>query len=373
MRALPIVLAGLPGIALAQSTDLKIYPGAVTRFDQACTSYTSRCALGGNAGEILQEYPMQSQDASGAATDFFRGIGEAAFPNQRRCSLLGVFYLTQDENCSTRETYDVVIRVLHSLGRGPDPSNATAPIPPGSLRLMTPPNGQPIICSWGISVTFATPVPVPCDRSIFAGLGLAAAPLWTNDGQSLQGAWRGGGGATFGDPAAPNAPEISWQVSAAGVAGQCGTARVWDYGLMVGGPSLNLGNRHGDPICPVDPACGIGGLYPDGNGRGDGLALCVRDATAPNGTGVFSFIAANPAPIGITLAGILDKSLWIGPSPFVQISFGGTRIGAGQAVETPVFLAPGSLTGFSGSLWFQSIVNNGTLPLHTTNAAAFKQ
>lgn len=373
MRALPFLLASLPGIALAQTSDLKIYPGTTTQFDQTCTSFTSRCALGGNAGEILQEYPMQSKDLAGAATDFFRGIGEAAFPNQQRCSLSGVFYLTQDEDCTTRENYDVIVRVLHASGRGPDPSNATAPIPPGALSLMTPPNGPPGTCSWGINVAFMTPVTVPCDRSLFAGLRLAAAPIWTADGQSLQGAWLNGGGSLFGDPAAPNAPEISWQVTAAGVAGQCGSARVWDFGLSVAGATLNLGNRHGDPICTVDPACGVGGLYPDGNGRGDGLALCVRDAQAANGTGVFSFIAATPNPAPLVLAGILDKSLWIGPSPFIQLSFGAATINAGQVIETPGALARGKLAGFSGTLWFQSIVNNGMAPLHMTNAAGCKQ
>jgi len=186
------------------------------------------------------------------------------------------------------------------------------------------------------------------------------------DGQSLQGAWLQGGGAGSGDPGAWNAAEISWQLTAAGVVGQCGTKRVWDLGLSVDGATLNLGNRHGDPICPVDPACGI-------VGRGDGLALRVRDAGVPNGTGVISFIATTPAPVPLVLVGILDKSLWIGPSPFIQFSFGATAINAGQAIETPGFLAPGTLTTFRGTLWFQSIVNNGAAPLHTTNAAACTQ
>lgn len=371
MRVLPIVLAlSLPGMALAQTTNFKIYPGAVTAFDQTCTSFTSRCSLGAPGGEIFNEFPMQSVDANGAPTDFFRGVGETGLG---QCSINGVFYITQDQNCVDQENYDIIVRPLDGgTNSGPDTANANAIIAPGAISLQTPPSGTPGACAWGITVTLTNPVAVPCASSIFAGMSLANNSAWVANGQSTQGSWLAGGGATAGDPGAADSAQISWQITAGGVAGQCGTKRVWDYGLITAGATLNTGVSHGDPICAVDPACGIGGLYPSNSARGDGLVLCARDASVPDGTPVFSFLSFGPSVINIPLVGILQKSIWIGPSPFVQISFGANTITGGEARDTAAFLAPGRLIGLSGSLWFQSVLNYPPLPLAFTNAAASK-
>lgn len=372
MRSFAFLVAlGLPGLAAAQIADFKIYPGAVTQFDQSCTSFTSRCALGAPGGEVLQEYPMASRDVNGAATDFFRGIGQVSIAT---CQIDSIYYITQDQNCSDQESYDLIVRRLNpgSLS-GPDTNNATAPLPPGAITLLTPPNGPPSPCAWAITVILATSVTVPCASSVFVGMSLANNPAWTADGQSLQGSWLQGGGAAVGDPAALDAAQISWQITPAGVVGQCGSRRVWDIGVSTKAPTAMTANIHGDPICSIDPATGIGGLYPSNSARGDGLALRIRDSAAfrPDGDPVLAFMSFSVSPIEIPLPGILSaNSIWIGPNPFIQIAFGSVTISGGVATLSPAFLAAGRNVGRSGFLWFQGLIARFGLPFPMTNAVA---
>jgi hypothetical protein len=76
-----LVPLALSGAVLAQVTDFKIYPGVATQFDQTCTSFTSRCALGAAGGEYLQEIPMGGRDTIGNTNDFYRGIGQGPQPS----------------------------------------------------------------------------------------------------------------------------------------------------------------------------------------------------------------------------------------------------------------------------------------------------
>lgn len=346
-----LVLFGLPGLAVAQVTDFKIYPSGSTA---DCTSFASRCALGAGAGEVLQEYPMQSRDVLGGVTDFFRGIGQV---DADRCELTHIRFATQDQDCSTQEVYSLRVRPLRGSagGSGPD---AAVDLTGGTIVLLTPPGGEPHVCSWSVDVSLATPLAVPCSTSWFVGLALSAAPSWSGDGQSLHGAWYATG--SVGDVPAAGAAQISWQIDSSSRVAQCSSARIWDIGVSTECPTLVLGNIHGTQRCKLSPAFGAGGLWPDNSERGDGLAMLIRDSQAQI---AIVFIAAAPASTPIPLPGIFDCApLLIGPSPLIQVAFFLPMFG-GRAVFSPAYLGRGRLVGLAAGdpagadLWFQAATN----------------
>jgi hypothetical protein len=370
-RALARVLLGaLLGLACqvaapAQRTDFKIYPGNATQFDQTCTSFTSRCALGAAGGEYLQEVPMGGRDTLGNTNDFYRGIGQD--PAGAACSITNIYFITQDQSCVDQETYNVRTRGLASNGSGPN----TAATLFDSGPLLTPPLGCCGQCSWGINLALTTPAAVPSAQSWFVGLLLASNSSWVANGQSIQGSWYVSN--TIGDVPRTGAGKIAWETKADGVTvGQCGTDRILDIGVTVVGPTLSYGNIHADPRCLVDPAHGAGGMWPSNTTRGDGLNVRVRDAAAPDGSPVLTFLSFSPIPrqSEFSLPGTLSGAIWIGPSPFVQTGFGTVAMLRGVADCAPVFLARPRLVGLAGPIWNQAIVSRPTLPLPITNAAA---
>jgi hypothetical protein len=367
MRVLPVIaVLTLSGLGTAQLTAFKIYPGVAPAFDQTCTSFTSRCNLGAAGGEYLQEIPAGGRDSVGNTNDFYRGIGGGDGPVQT-CNIGSIFYITQDQNCVDQEAYEVHTRSL--AGGGSGPTTGAGGITFNSGPLLTPTNGSPSPCAWGITLTLGTPSSVPCAQSWFVGTTLAANSAWTANGQSHQGSWYVAN--TIGDVPRVGAGKIAWEIKADGVTvAQCGTDRINDIGVGVECPTLTLGNIHADPRCPVDPAHGAGGLWPSNTARGDGISHRIRDAQAVDGTPVYTFLGFSLSPVGLCiLPGILSKCLWINPAGgFIQTSFGTVTTTGGVADVSPAFMGRTRLVGIGGAIHTIGLVG-GVPPFPWTNTA----
>jgi hypothetical protein len=158
MRLLSFLPLMLTAAVAAQVPGIEIYPGT--------TSFTSRGNVGTGAGEIHQ----------GFHESHWKGIGDTgagAFIN-------GVTITTQDQNASTQETYDVVLRL------GTDAAGPTTGVA-GELSVTGPfmtPLGGNAPAAWVITHTFGTPTRIPSKGFFSAGLRLVPA-AWTADGQSI--------------------------------------------------------------------------------------------------------------------------------------------------------------------------------------------
>jgi hypothetical protein len=373
MRSLSLLVPlALSGVAVAQAlpADFKIYPGVATQFDQTCTSFTSRCALGAAGGEYLQEVPMGGRDTLGNTNDFFRGVGQNGTASA--CEITNIYYITQDQNCVDQETYSVRTRRLAAGGAGP--ATGAGGILFDSGALLTPPGGPPSPCAWGINLALPTPSTVPCGvgapanlGSWFVGTTIAANSAWTANGQSTQGSWYVSN--TIGDVPRVGAGKIAWEIKADGTTvAQCGTDRILDIGVSTALPTMVSANIHGDPRCPIDPAPGAGGIWPSNSSRGDGIVAVVHDdASVPGAHVAIAFMSFSFSPIAFPLPGILLGGILIGPAPFIQIHFGAALVN-GRAVLNFPFMAPGRLRGMAGRLDCQGLTSRPSLPFPMTNA-----
>lgn len=218
-----------------------------------------------------------------------------------------------------RRTTCACARSTRSPGRGPNPL----------LALLNLPATLPSTGAWGVNVSSTTPLGVPTAKSWFVGLGVPAD-------QSLQMSIYTAGAARA------NAGRLDWQIDAAGVVSQCGSASgfLWDIGVSVESATMVAGAVHGDANVCLDPDWGAGGMWPD-----------VSDRAAPP----------------VFIPGLLDGALLIAPQPFVQVTFGSTLFG-GEAQILPPELGRGRLAGLQGPVWFQAIVTRLAVPLRMTNA-----
>lgn len=352
-------------ISLSAQT-FHIYPAdATTR----CTTSASRGSLGTASGDLLQEYAMQSRTTAAVTTDHFRGIGQTTAGGvPGPCQVKSAYYLIQDNNCLDQESYSLRIRRLAVGGSGPDPAASGLVV---DVPLLSPPGGSGA-CAWGIAVVFATPVTVPCDRSWFGGLRLSAAAGFPANGLFLHSAAYAAG--TVGDVPRADASNLSWHVQGATVS-QPGTAQALDISWSIGScPTLVLANRHGTSRCGVDPAPGVGGIYPSNTLRGDGLCFQIRETVAAPVVVWWSPVVAT-APAGAAFFSCAPLWLPLVPPPGTIAS--GMTISGGTTNLCPIITSPGLLRFLGGGttgpdLWFQAIVIRSLSPvdLALTNAAS---
>jgi hypothetical protein len=113
-------------------------------------------------------------------------------------------------------------------------------------------------------------------------------------------------------------------------------------------------------------------MWPSNSSRGDGLNLRIRDAAAPDGSPILTFLSFSPIPLpnGFALPGILRGALWIGPAPLLQTGFGAVTTVGGVANCAPPILGRNRLRGLRGPIWDWVIVGRGGLPFPSSNAAA---
>jgi hypothetical protein len=134
------------------------------------TSFTSRGNNGVNSGQIFQ----------GVHTSTFRGVMDSG--GAARIGRLHV--VIQDQNCSTREGFDYVVR---------DGSDVAGPGTGSSSLLGTvtgialPNSAKTTACAWGLTTTLAATaaITVPAVGHWSFGVLLPPAPNWTMDGVSI--------------------------------------------------------------------------------------------------------------------------------------------------------------------------------------------
>ena len=316
--------------ASAQTNLFQIYPPA--------TTYTSRGTLSVNAGEFLQEVPAA----------YFAGVGDSG----TACTAAGMIYATQDQLGTTLETYSVVLR-KEAMGGGPDISATGAISVSGPYT--TPANTTAGPIAWTVTLTYTTPVTLPCLSTYFMGLQLAAAPGWTMtpaDGQSIHVAYYStvAPAPVTGDNPRPGAPNHAWVNNMTLMTASISNpGQVLNVGVSVSTPVLNMGNV--DPLSTRSPggvSYGAGGIYPKSI---DGVSARVRDA-ANNGGNAFLLIGVGLLPVGLPLSGFTG-SIYLNPSGPI-IGAGSASIVNNEAMLT--VLAPGALPqGIFGTVFFQAI------------------
>lgn len=345
----------------------------INYFEQysGCTNFTSRGAAGVNAADSLLQH----------RTAHFAGVGHDA--SGSGTSLVSFRYVTQDQNAATQETYSLVIRA--------DASGAPDPTPAGllfqSANLLTPAGGA-APTAWQITATLMTPTTaLPLCNTFYHGFNLAAAPLWTADGQSTHMcSYYALAGQTAcplaqaDNPAPTGVPNVAWNIIA-GAPTQPGSARSYRFDLGVTAAVMNIGNT--DPTLTSNAAwtcaCaalgirswGIGGQNPqNGGSRNDGLDVRVRDLA--NQGGVFiTFLGGSFGCPGIPLSGLANGALYLNPGgAFIQLATGALApTGEGIATLLPPNSAPASVV--NRPLDFQSFTLGATfaLPGNLTNRA----
>jgi len=349
-----LVLAGLT--PAQTNTEFHVYPQPNANGGNTSTSaawYYSTTVR----NEVLQEVP-------GA---LFAGIGD----NGTACTINQFRYVTQDQNAATLETYNIVLRKPVTAGNGPDVTAAGLIVRTSTLNL---PSGTGAL-AWMITVTFGTPVTVPCDGSFFYGAEIGLFNPTAPDGQTIHGASYTL--QTLGDNPRFGAPSHGWSFLVGGVNATT-TSINSNMGLLVNGSLLNMGGIN--PTNTRQPAgtsnYGSGGLYPDvtGNPRSDGLDARVRDYAKAGGVALLFMSrgrgVTGPLPIpGITGRFRMDVLSLFGPfsgalaTPLPERS--------GEAIIS--LASPGTISPalIGATVYFQAVTIDSTFTiLNFTNSAA---
>ncbi len=360
MRSLLLLTSlALASSAIAQDNYFGIY---------SCTNYTSRGSLGVAPGEILLQVP---------ATHF---AGVAGDPTGTGTILNSFRYITQDQNGSTQETYYMVIRA--DLAGAPDTSVAGLRLRAGPL--MTPASTVLTPVAWQITATLTTPsTAVPSCATFYEGMEVAAAPLWTNDGQSNHICTYYIVGTTQGDnPAAPPdvVPNVAWNINyTLAIANQPATPRSIRMEIGNAGAVLNMMNEDNTTASTCVAAAlfrsaGAGGMWPASNGdglgtRNDGLLGRLTDISAANGAYALFMSNAGICP-GIPLP-FAAGALHLNPGVLILVASGVLdAAGVGVAPIIPQgFVLHASMRAVP--LPFQGATVNGTtFAIKLTNMAA---
>lgn len=339
-------LLPVPVRAQAPQNLFEIYPEAAG----VSTTFATRNGLpAANDGEVLQEVPGRS----------FVGIGE----NGAGCTVSGLRFLLQDQDGSSPELYRPVLRAAAATNG-----------PPGAELVTLAPVQTPVAAAgpvaWEITVTFATPVSVPCTGGLFMGASLATNAAWPADGLALHGAsyaWPGAPFPNVGDQPRATAPVLGWYGIAGGAFSRAANGRVVRVGLLTEAAVFHVGNfRPGSTRTPDGISWGAGGTYPlptDGNrGRvldrinAGGFAFCFT-----------CYLGTTRIPIpGISGA------LYLTP-PIVMLSNPAPLDGNGRGEG--IIAPPGGLAGLvgTGGLAFQCVtLDPGFTRIRFTNGAGIE-
>ncbi len=161
MRFLSVLAVGLliAPATIAQHQLFEIHPGS--------TSYTSRGNLGTGSGETIM----------GLHSTHWRGLGD----NGKTCELTQLGLIDQDQNSFTQESFHLVIRTGDDIN-GPGTGIADRIARFGPILMPSTPTGS--VNAWGQTITFSTPVTVPCDAFYGFGAELTNSTNWAADGMS---------------------------------------------------------------------------------------------------------------------------------------------------------------------------------------------
>lgn len=329
---LVLVAISVAGPALAQ-WPLGLHPDV--------TTLVSRGSLGNAAGELLQAFP----------TAILRGLGEGV----AGASLSGLRARVQDTNGASAETFVVIVRGGDDLlGPSAGPAGRLAAI--GPIATPTAPAIGPI--AWQMSVAFATPLAIPRDGFLAAGLELTArqAPV---DSLFVHAVSAGVAGEH------PSAPDLGWQVPlASGLPSHPNGKLAFRIDLLLPASSFRVANVPGTG----QPALfGLGGAFPDTTAMGpatQGIAFSCAHAAGAQGTAfVFAAFAFDPAPgpvPGIAHRSLLEPStliraaLVIGPTdgrviPYITPGLGLLPPGLGARVVFQALVIDGAAAEFTNA------------------------
>jgi hypothetical protein len=216
-------LAGLclAGALAAQTDDkFEIYPAR----NNLGTSYVTRpTPLATSNLELLQEVPASH----------FAGVGDNGLFG---CEATAFTLATQDQNQATAETFNVVFRSNHPAG-GPNSAPSGLLLRTGDLTYWGSGSGPGAA---SLTVTFATPLSIPCIGGFSYGIEFRAAATFPADGQSLYAADYASN-ATGDNPRAA-APKHAFIVVAGGAVTPTSSPLVLGVGLRGKAPTTNLGN-----------------------------------------------------------------------------------------------------------------------------------
>jgi hypothetical protein len=267
-----ILTTVLAGSAVSQVNPFVLYPQDPERETITCTSFVGRPDWNGSA-EALVKFDRS----------WLQALGDNS--NGAWAHIFGIYHWVADENLSTVESYDLVLRSADTAG-GPEMTSPVLRIP----GLTTPPSTSTNRGTWimhdGFGLQGGAVVWVLNSHSLFVGVGLHANPLWpTTDGHSLFRAdmLNANTGAALGENHRLGAPNPTW----AGLTSAPSFSTPWTYilGPFVVSPNLHMGgidpssNRLGAPGANF----GMNGIYPDvsGNPRSDGLMMRLTDNLTP--------------------------------------------------------------------------------------------
>jgi hypothetical protein len=334
--------------------DIMLVPGgAVNEFDvfpgagQTGITSISRGNFGTGEGAAWQGYPPSH----------FRGIGDSG----ASCTVQQFWYVVQDQNTITQDPYTFAAR--RGTGTGPTPGAAGL--------LFSFPTSTPLgtggVGAWGITLTPATPVTVPCNDHFFVGWQFPPAPGWSaTDGPSTQ--LR----IYTADAQLAGQPHHSWQFignpDTPGTISQT-SARVWIVKLRTASPMLNVGSLG----ATITPDFGATGMYTKVAPAGSGLGLTfrVRDAENANGTAVIFFGTAYDPAFALCNLGIQGR-LWLTTGLIGQLHT--MALGAtGEGIGGPAWMGVNQLHRFGGGtpvfVLFQAITHTGLAKVRASNAA----
>lgn len=295
-RFLPFLLCA--GLAPSVASSL----GAQSNFIEMATSaFTSRDALGTASGEVLHEFPPTS----------LRGVGAVRL----RCAATHIRALIQDQAPQSGEALRFVIRRATATGI---PDTSAAGLLYRSALVQLPPSQQTTPVAFIITHALPASLVLPCDRTVFAGCELPAAPSWTRDGLGVHIEAR------VRTEARPGAPFLVWTVLG-GVATRSTTALGARISFASPTPALTPLVRN------QRSGAHLAGYYPD-TARLHGLTLRLDDRLVPNGTAVFAVNTGARLTVGLPF--FARGALWLRPGGALVIGATTMRAGTASLVVT---------------------------------------
>jgi hypothetical protein len=198
----------------------------------SATTSTSRGNIGTGAGEIHM----------GLHTSHWRGIGD----NGAKCNIVGFRSALQDQDASTQESYEWVIRSGTDID-GPVVGAAGELHRFGPLKMPSVPAGG--ARAWMLSTTLAKPVSIPCAAHVSVGIALTKQAQWPADGMSCHIAT----GVNSSQHA--NADDMAWQiVDGIPAATHPSAKRAWSHSILLDRPTLQMS---------IAGKKSIGGMFPE--------------------------------------------------------------------------------------------------------------
>jgi hypothetical protein len=261
------------------------------------------------------------------------------------CQVTGIWHWTTDENPSTQETFQIVLRK-------PDMTGALDPTSAGVIMTAGPfntPLGGTVRTAWRVQGTFATPVTIPCQGGFFMGVSLMAAPTWPTDGLSVwEALYYPPSTRNFGDNPRQQAPPHAWVNAGGNVLPPMAT--VLRIGLLTTAPVLNIGGIDPGNVkqTPAGSTCyGAGGMYPDisGSSRADGIDVRFENLAASN-TATAMLLISSGINVPISSIGV-EGNMWLDLRLLLIWGYATMNAGTATIVVAPPRLISPSFVGLT--------------------------